>query len=775
MGLLRIEKAILASTNPDVSLAGASCHVYARGSDRVVALYADADLTVLKQNPVKANSEGIFDLSYLRDGQYRLVIQAADGRDLLFDGLTDVRSMRSTRGGILFEHVSELLSDTRVQYGSGWGAMTVGAGDFLQVCRGDHSYEVLAEDASEHDLVTPGGVKLQVSQKLGFLDVRAFGARGDGVADDTMAIQAALDTASRHGGGAVILPVGLWRTTQTLQIRRSVSLEGRSQSGGQRGGATNNHPVTIRYEGTGAAVQLGVSGDPCVNAHVAGFAIVAEPDAANYQNFVGFHAYDLRSSQCENLYVEGARIGYCFTGEGGAVVYVACRNLNAHLCQIGLEADCPTPEGEVWPFMQANTFGVREISECGVGIRLGGGQQNHSRIVVNAGEIGNGGIGIHVDGDQNGDRLTYQLEGQGWFENNSGGNIVMDAGTLYVSGDVTNSDNNVLGGYIQNGGRLVPLGRVSFDDYSIPFTGFSSQGMQRVWSFVDMGTDQFLCPLSGAAAQIVGTGAMKVAAKTRFGDGVQGGGSGGGLRVMDQSLDWTADWTLAVLVHTPTTDDAEIFKLQKNTPLSRFEIEARPGFVRLLVQDDGAPPVTTNLGKTHDNPTRSAFWVVLSYDAALGQLQFRSPGGAVLDTWDHPVPAAFAANMYDNFSLNGSLSATRAVLDEVVIYNRVLTPDEVAGLVELRTNVVSTLGMDPRQGITRSDTYSGTTDGTGKMYIPHGLLSPPKAAFAQPVDDNGRTAHVLGVSDTLITIEIRNNAGNQVGTAPLSVAWRAEL
>mgnify|MGYP002562061411 FL=1 len=47
-------------------------------------------------------------------------------------------------------------------------------------------------------------------------DVKNFGAVGDGVTDDTRAIQSALDYAVDHGGGTVYFPNGLYRLA-TLQ------------------------------------------------------------------------------------------------------------------------------------------------------------------------------------------------------------------------------------------------------------------------------------------------------------------------------------------------------------------------------------------------------------------------------------------------------------------------------------------------------------------------------------------------------------------------------
>ena len=43
-------------------------------------------------------------------------------------------------------------------------------------------------------------------------DVRDFGAKGDGIAKDTKAIQSAIDAASRAGGGRVFLPAGIYLT-----------------------------------------------------------------------------------------------------------------------------------------------------------------------------------------------------------------------------------------------------------------------------------------------------------------------------------------------------------------------------------------------------------------------------------------------------------------------------------------------------------------------------------------------------------------------------------
>ncbi len=57
-------------------------------------------------------------------------------------------------------------------------------------------------------------------------NVRDFGAFGDGIHDDTAAVQGALDAVSAAGGGVVLVPQGTYRLTETLTVYPHLSIQG---------------------------------------------------------------------------------------------------------------------------------------------------------------------------------------------------------------------------------------------------------------------------------------------------------------------------------------------------------------------------------------------------------------------------------------------------------------------------------------------------------------------------------------------------------------------
>ena len=99
--------------------------------------------------------------------------------------------------------------------------------------------------------VTPAGL----AAKLPAVDVREFGAVGDGVADDTAAIQAAIDSVSNAIGTGISpldidLGVGTYRITTTITLtRRAVIVRGHGIGNASNYSANPGHGTTIKWDG----------------------------------------------------------------------------------------------------------------------------------------------------------------------------------------------------------------------------------------------------------------------------------------------------------------------------------------------------------------------------------------------------------------------------------------------------------------------------------------------------------------------------------------------
>lgn len=122
----------------------------------------------------------------------------------LLEVSSDPKSVREAMG--LYDTVADLMAET--------SSLSEGA----TVRAEDFRYIVAASGASDHHVTTAGGTKLYVQPGERGYNVKAFGATGDGVTDDTAAIQAAVDAIARasyvtYKGGAVFIPRGNYSVT----------------------------------------------------------------------------------------------------------------------------------------------------------------------------------------------------------------------------------------------------------------------------------------------------------------------------------------------------------------------------------------------------------------------------------------------------------------------------------------------------------------------------------------------------------------------------------
>lgn len=101
----------------------------------------------------------------------------------------------------------------------------------------------------------PEGIPGQIEQilaKLGHMcseNVKDYGAVGDGAADDTAAIQAAIDAVSAKGGGVVCVPCGTYMTSAPLEMKSRVLLQGEGDVSTIRAFAGSGWGLATAYRG----------------------------------------------------------------------------------------------------------------------------------------------------------------------------------------------------------------------------------------------------------------------------------------------------------------------------------------------------------------------------------------------------------------------------------------------------------------------------------------------------------------------------------------------
>ncbi len=148
------------------------------------------------------NSNDILNAGVVDVGSLRINGQSVAVSDT-FEGLeTDVKYN--------YKSVALLLSDTR-------NYTFFATGDY--VLAGEFRYEVTASGATDHHVATAGGVKLYALPTNGIVTPNQFGAVGDGVADDTDAIQKSFDLAA--DGYSVAFPAGYTFLHSDLLIVRN--------------------------------------------------------------------------------------------------------------------------------------------------------------------------------------------------------------------------------------------------------------------------------------------------------------------------------------------------------------------------------------------------------------------------------------------------------------------------------------------------------------------------------------------------------------------------
>ena len=214
------------------------------------------------------------------------------------------------------------------------------------------------------------------------VNVKDFGAVGDGVTDDTAAIQAAIDSLG-SSGGTVYMPKGIYKTTAAIIVKDSVILKGSGKStwGTTQGTVINNSTASgpILQIGNaafnrGMAVEdldlVGASKqidgleilDDCYNIKLGNIGVNNCDNA-----FVFNNCWNINAS---SLVANTANTGFYFTGTAGGTssiftscVAYTCTNYGWHFAVPG------------WTYSSWHSCGA---DNAGVGLYVAGGSYRGS-------------------------------------------------------------------------------------------------------------------------------------------------------------------------------------------------------------------------------------------------------------------------------------------------------------------------------------------------------------------------------------------------------------
>ena len=171
---------------------GGLVYTYAAGTSTPATTYTDSTATTPNANPVVANSRGEVSIWLATGKAYKLVAYDASN-NLLWS--KDQIAGQDYATNTLINSLASSTGSTLIAYNQG------GAGAINRT---------------------------QQSKNQEIISVKDFGAAGDGVTDDTAAIQAALNAMSAVGGGVVTAPRGQYLLTSQLTIPSYVLFLGAS-------------------------------------------------------------------------------------------------------------------------------------------------------------------------------------------------------------------------------------------------------------------------------------------------------------------------------------------------------------------------------------------------------------------------------------------------------------------------------------------------------------------------------------------------------------------
>lgn len=325
-------------TNDGVPLSGGLINTYAAGSSTPQATYTSASGSIAHSNPIVLDSAGRVPSGeiWLTDGaSYKFVLKDFTGALIAtYDNIVGINSnfvnytssqeiQTATAGQTVFtlnvmsyqpgtnslsvfvdgvnqygpgaQYAFTETSSTSVTFASGLhvGASVKFTTAILNSSSYGNAFQISYTPPFTNSATTNVGDKLAQ-----YVSVKDFGAVGDGAADDTAAIQAAIDADQ----GNVFFPNGVYRTTATINMTGStVSLYGE----GKRFIEGVASEILIDHSGTGILIS----------------------DQAH----IGVFLQDLRFNRSSTYYTQGANVSFDGDGLAPSAVISHVNMLRVHI------------------------------------------------------------------------------------------------------------------------------------------------------------------------------------------------------------------------------------------------------------------------------------------------------------------------------------------------------------------------------------------------------------------------------------------------------------
>lgn len=200
------------------------------------------------------------------------------------------------------------------------------------------------------------------------LNVRDFGAVGDGTTDDSDAFLAALDSAAVNGS-IVYMPVGIYRIKKTLEIEDGVSIVGEGAGGDPL--QTPFNGSLIRYEGTKTAIKL--KGH---NSQVKDFVVRDHGGQATCGIKIIANGRMVESAHFFNVLISGFVNGKAIhlkAVNGGGIAYTTFYHVRVRHGKVAIEIDADETS-----YVNSNSWYHCQISGGGFdyGVKVDGGNNN---------------------------------------------------------------------------------------------------------------------------------------------------------------------------------------------------------------------------------------------------------------------------------------------------------------------------------------------------------------------------------------------------------------